>query len=75
MMLTGCRLSEIQRLGWEHVVLKAGELRLPVAKNGGSMKEEAREILAVVRVFAKRTRRTPRREIELALKRAGETMQ
>ena len=30
--------------------------------------------LAVVRVFFKKTQRTPRREIELALRRAGEIM-
>ena len=35
LMLTGCRLSEIQRLRWEHVDLGAGELRLPDAKTGG----------------------------------------
>ena len=31
--------------------------------------------VVVVRVFVKKTRRTPRREIELALKRAGEARQ
>ena len=30
--------------------------------------------LVIVRVFFKKTRRTPRREIELALRRAGEIM-
>ena len=35
LMLTGCRLSEIQRLQWEHVDLEAGELRLPDTKTGG----------------------------------------
>ena len=35
LMLTGCRLSEIQRLRWEHVDLEAGELRLPDTKTGG----------------------------------------
>ncbi len=35
LMLTGCRLSEIQKLQWEHVDLEAGELRLPDAKTGG----------------------------------------
>ena len=34
LMLTGCRLSEIQKLGWEHVDLDAGELRLPDTKTG-----------------------------------------
>ena len=35
LMLTGCRLSEIQKLRWEHVDLEAGELRLPDSKTGG----------------------------------------
>ena len=35
LMLTGCRLSEIQTLRWEHVDLDASELRLPDTKTGG----------------------------------------
>ncbi len=35
LMLTGCRLSEIQKLRWEHVDLDAGELNLPDTKTGG----------------------------------------
>ena len=35
LMLTGCRLSEVQKLRWEHVDLDAGELRLPDSKTGG----------------------------------------
>ena len=35
LMLTGCRLSEVQKLRWEHVDLNAGELRLPDTKTGG----------------------------------------
>ena len=35
LMLTGCRLSEIQKLRWEHIDLEAGELRLPDTKTGG----------------------------------------
>ena len=34
LMLTGCRLSEIQKLRWDYVDLDAGELRLPDAKTG-----------------------------------------
>ena len=30
--LSGCRLSEIQKLRWEHVDLGAGELRLPTPR-------------------------------------------
>ena len=35
LMLTGRRLSEVQKLRWEHVDLEAGELRLPDTKTGG----------------------------------------
>ena len=35
LMLTGCRLSEIQKLRWEHIDLDAGELKLPDTKTGG----------------------------------------
>ena len=37
LMLTGCRLSEIQKLRWEHVDLEAGELRLPESKSGAKV--------------------------------------
>ena len=37
LMLTGCRLSEIQKLLWEHVDLGAGELRLPDTKTGAKV--------------------------------------
>ena len=37
LMLTGCRLSEIQKLRWEHVDLEAGELRLPETKTGAKL--------------------------------------
>ena len=35
LMLTGCRLPEIQKLRWDHVDLGAGELKLPDTKTGG----------------------------------------
>ena len=35
LMLTGCRLMEIQKLRWENVDLGAGELHLPDTKTGG----------------------------------------
>ncbi len=35
LMLTGCRLMEIQKLRWENVDLEAGELHLPDTKTGG----------------------------------------
>jgi len=34
LLLTGCRLSEIQRLEWRHVDLQQKELRLPDSKTG-----------------------------------------
>jgi integrase len=34
LLLTGCRLSEIQTLEWKYVDLDAGELRLPDSKTG-----------------------------------------
>ena len=37
LMLTGCRLSEIQKLHWEHVDLGAGELHLPDTKTGAKV--------------------------------------
>ena len=37
LMLTGCRLSEIQKLRWEHVDLEARELRLPDTKTGAKV--------------------------------------
>ena len=37
LMLTGCRLSEIQKLRWEHVYLGASELRLPDTKTGAKV--------------------------------------
>jgi integrase len=37
LLLTGCRLSEIQKLKWEYVDLKAGLLRLPDSKTGAKL--------------------------------------
>ncbi|CDN95788.1 MULTISPECIES: tyrosine-type recombinase/integrase [Agrobacterium] len=37
LLLTGCRLSEIQKLKWEHVDLGAGLLRLPDSKSGAKL--------------------------------------
>ncbi len=37
LMLTGCRLSEVQTLRWEDVDLEAGELRLRDSKTGARM--------------------------------------
>ncbi|CAO3414013.1 tyrosine-type recombinase/integrase [Azospirillum doebereinerae] len=37
LLLTGCRLSEIQTLRWEHVYLDEGELRLADSKTGAKV--------------------------------------
>ena len=49
LMLTGCRLSEIQMLRWEHVDLETGELHLPDTKTGSRIVPLAP---AAVRVLA-----------------------
>ena len=49
LMLTGCRLSEIYTLRWEHVDLEAGELHLRDAKTGSRIVPLAP---AAVRVLA-----------------------
>ena len=49
LMLTGCRLSEIQKLRWEHVDLDAGELRLPDTKTGAKVMHLGDPAIAVLR--------------------------
>ena len=49
LMLTGCRLSEIQKLRWEHVDLEAGELRLPDTKTGAKVVYLGYPAIAVLR--------------------------
>ena len=49
LMLTGCRLSEIQKLRWEHVDLEAGELRLPDTKTGAKVVYLGDPAIAVLR--------------------------
>ena len=51
LMLTGCRLSEVRKLRWEHVDLDTGELRLPDSKTGGRavpLAPSAARLLAVL---------------------------
>ena len=48
LMLTGCRLSEIQKLRWEHVHLDAGELRLPDTKTGAKTVHLGEPAMAVL---------------------------
>ena len=40
LMLTGCRLSEIQKLRCEYVDVEAGELRLPDSKRRSRIRPE-----------------------------------
>ena len=49
LMLTGCRLSEIQKLRWDHVDLDAGELRLPDTKTGAKVVHLGEPAIAVLR--------------------------
>ena len=49
LMLTGCRLSEIQKLRWEHVDLDAGELRLTETKTGAKVVHLGDPAIAVLR--------------------------
>ncbi len=49
--MTGCRLSEIQKLRWEHVDLYAGELRLTGAKTDAKVVHLGDPAIAVLRVI------------------------
>ena len=49
LMLTGCRLSEIQKLRWEYVDLETGELRLPDSKTGAKLVHLGEPAIAVLR--------------------------
>ena len=51
LMFTGCRLSEIQKLRWEHVDLDAGELRLPDTKTGAKLVHLGDPAIAVLRAL------------------------
>ena len=53
LMLTGCRLSEILTLRWEHVALEAGELRLPDSKTGAKVVHLGEPAVAVLRAIAR----------------------
>jgi integrase len=50
LLLTGCRLSEIQKLRWEHVYLDEGELRLPDSKTGAKTVHLGAAAIALMRV-------------------------
>ena len=49
LMLTGCRLSEIQKLRWGRVDLEAGELRLSDTKTGAKVVHLGEPAIAVLR--------------------------
>jgi integrase len=49
LMLTGCRLSEIVTLKWEHVDLKARELHLPDSKTGAKVVPFGKTAVAVLK--------------------------
>ena len=53
LMLTGCRLSEIMTLRWEHVALEARELRLPDSKTGAKVVHLGKPAVAVLRGIAR----------------------
>ena len=53
LMLTGCRLSEIMTLKWEHVVLTARELRLPDSKTGAEIVPFGKTAAAVLKSIDK----------------------
>ena len=49
LLLTGCRLSEIQKLEWGHVDTDIGELHLPDSKTGAKTIHLGQSALAVLR--------------------------
>ena len=54
LMLTGCRLSEIMNLRWDHVALDARELRLPDSKTGAKVVHLGVSAVAVLRGIARK---------------------
>lgn len=53
LMLTGCRLGEIMTLKWEHVDLKAQELRLPESKTGAKIVHLGKSAVKVLKGIKK----------------------
>ena len=53
LLLTGCRLSEIQTLKWEHVDLNAGVLRLPDPKTDAKLVAIGKAVVEVLKHIAK----------------------
>lgn len=53
LLLTGCRLSEIQKLKWAHVDLKTGALRLPDSKTGAKLVTIGKAAIEVLKTIPK----------------------
>lgn len=53
LLLTGCRLGEIQTLKWDHVDLEAGLLRLPDSKSGAKLVVIGQAVLEVLKNIPK----------------------
>ena len=53
LLLTGCRLSEIQKLKWEYVDLDAGVLRLPDSKTGAKLVAIGQAVIEVFKSIPK----------------------
>ena len=53
LLLTGCRLSEIQKLKWDFVDLDAGVLRLPDSKTGAKLVAIGQAVIEVFKTIPK----------------------
>ncbi len=53
LLLTGCRLSEIQKLKWAYVDLKKGVLRLPDSKTGAKLVTIGKAVIDVLKTIPK----------------------
>ena len=51
LLLTGCRLSEIQKLKWEYVDFDAGVLRLPDSKTGAKLVAIGQAVIEVLKTI------------------------
>jgi integrase len=53
LLLTGCRLSEIQKLKWDYVDFDAGVLRLPDSKTGPKLVAVGQAVIDVLKTIPK----------------------
>src|SRR5690606_41796705 len=51
LLLTGCRLGEIQTLKWDYVDLEAGLLRLPDSKSGAKLVAIGQAVVEVLKTI------------------------